>query len=264
MDVYFPPGRGPFPGVLVIHGGGWVLGHVGGFGPEAQYLARQGFVAFDVGYRLAPGFTYPSQVQDVRAAVRFIRAHASKYSVLPEELGALGGSAGGQLAAMLGVLGHGSRDRGSRVNAVVTWSGPMDFIEPGAQSFTRRSYVAEYLGCTLQQCPKRYRDASPISHVDSTDAPMMIVNSSKELVPFAPALSMFEALQRAGVPSKLVELTGSMHSISYENVDLVSLGGEPVIQASAVWLKEYIGAQPTPTPLGTLKPATPLFSARAW
>jgi acetyl esterase/lipase len=255
MDVYIPRGDGPFPGVVVIHGGGWTSGNARDVAEESTLLTEEGFVAFAVDYRKAPTFTFPAQVEDMEAAVRFIREHAEEFNVDPAQLGALGGSAGGQLAAMLGVVGEGPGDEGSRVNVVVSWSGPMDFTErPQARIAPRqdrplgRGPVRRYLGCAPLICPQLYVDASPVSHVDPTDAPIFLANGTAESVALSQPQSMLEAMKEADVPAQLVEIPGQFHSVAYEFKKPPSLDGKTVFEASVDWLHQYVDRSQEVTP----------------
>jgi acetyl esterase/lipase len=269
MDVYVPNGEGPFPGVVVVHGGGWTAGTVRDFAEESRLLANEGFVAFSVDYRKAPQFTFPAQLEDMEAAVRFIREHAGEFKVDPAQLGSLGASAGGQLAAMLGVVGEGRRDEGSRVNVVVSWSGPMDFTEaPSGRAAPRqdrsvgRGPVRRYLGCAPLICPELYVEASPVSHVDPTDAPTFMANGTAESVALSQPRSMLEALEDAEVPVELVEVPGKFHSVAYEFKKPPGLDGKTVFQASVDWLRQYIdlaqAESPSPSPFPTPIPEEPL------
>jgi acetyl esterase/lipase len=247
MDVYMPNGDGPFPGVVVIHGGGWTGGNTRDFAEESRLLTQEGFVAFAVDYRKAPRFTFPAQLDDMEAVVRFIREHAEEYKVNPAHLGALGGSAGGQLAALLGVVGHGRRDQDSRVNVVVSWSGPMDFTAPPPDRAAPRQDrpvgrgpVFRYLGCAPLVCPDLYLEASPVTHVDPSDAPTFLANGTAESVALSQPKSMLDALDEAEVPADLVEIPGKFHSVAYEFKKPPSLDGETVFQASVAWLHQYI------------------------
>lgn len=116
--------------LLVVHGGGWTGGDRGKFDDVADELARSGFVAVNADYTLAtktePG--YPRQPEELRAAVTWIRKHAGDYGVDPQRVGALGGSAGAHLVALLGTDGNGSCTAGERVAAVVAWSAPLDLV----------------------------------------------------------------------------------------------------------------------------------------
>jgi acetyl esterase/lipase len=213
LDAYVPAGEGPFPGVILIHGGGWKEGSRQDENKVAGFLAADGFVAFAVDYRLINVATYPGALHDVEDAVRFIRQHAKDFSLDPSKLGAMGFSAGGELAGLLGTLGHGSTSTGSRVAAVATFSGPLDLealLE--GNSPDALPLVIGYLGCEPSPaCDAIAREASPIDHVDATDAPMYLVNSTAETMPLPQATSMKKALDRAGVTADLTIIPGSQH-----------------------------------------------------
>jgi acetyl esterase len=171
-----------------------------------------------VNYRLAPAHPYPAAVDDVEAAVEWVRKHAKEYGVDAKRIGALGGSAGGHLVGVLATDGKGSLKTGHRVAAVVSWSGPMDFVSlaPAAATSAGRSF-STFLGCLPDACPDTYAAASPVTHVDKTDSPMLIVNSTMELVPQSQADAMKAALDKAGVANQAIILPGSAHSRAYSN-----------------------------------------------
>jgi acetyl esterase len=224
LDAFLPAraatGR---PAVLLIHGGGWQAGDKASLDPEAERLAALGYDAFSINYRLAPAHPYPAAVDDVQAAVRWLRAptQAQRFGLDPHRIGALGSSAGAHLAGMLATLGRGPLDRGARVLAAVSWSGPMDFVDFPAVGLTAQQQAAlqngigNFLGCLPSACPTTAKAASPITQVDATDAPMLLVNSDAELVPVDQAQRMAVALQAAGVREQLVVLHGHLHAAAY-------------------------------------------------
>ena len=224
LDAFLPArvasGR---PAVLLIHGGGWRAGDKASLGPEAQRLAALGYDAFSVNYRLAPGHPYPAAVDDVQAALRWLRdpTQVRRFGIDPQRIGAVGSSAGGHLAGMLATLGAGARDGGARIRAAVSWSGPMDFVDSPAAALTPAQQAAvsnaigTFLGCLPTACTTTAAAASPITHVDRTDAPMLLVNSDAELVPLDQAQRMSAALQRSGVTEQLVVLHGHLHAAAY-------------------------------------------------
>src|SRR2546430_7856729 len=176
LDVYQPAKKGKNrPAVVVVHGGGWSQGDKALFAQQSNQLAQRGFVAFSINYRLAPAHPYPAAVQDVEAAVAWVRKHAEAYGVDRNRVGALGGSAGGHLVGMLGTDGEGSLKTGHRVAAVVSWSGPMDFVSlaPAAASNAGRS-IRTFLGCLPDACPDTYAAASPVTPAHKDDSPMLI------------------------------------------------------------------------------------------
>jgi acetyl esterase len=219
LDVYQPAQKGKNrPAVVVVHGGGWSAGDKSLFAQQNNQLAQRGFVAFSVNYRLAPAHPYPAAVEDVEAAVAWVRKHAKQYGVDPKRIGALGGSAGGHLVGMVATDGEGSLRSGHRVAAVVSWSGPMDLsaLAPAAGT-NAGSTIRTFLGCLPDACPDTYAAASPVTHVDKTDSPMLIVNSANELVPKSQADTMTAALDKAGVANQEIILPGTAHSRAYSN-----------------------------------------------
>ena len=219
LDVYQPAKKGKNrPAVVVVHGGGWTAGDKQLFAQQSNQLAQRGFAAFSVNYRLAPAHPYPAAVEDVEAAVAWVRKHAKDYGVDPKRLGALGGSAGAHLVGMLATDGRGSLETGHRVAAVVSWSGPMDFVSLAPAADTNAgSSMRTFLGCLPDACPDTYAGASPVTHVDKTDSPMLIVNSTNELVPKTQADAMKAVLDKAGVANQEVILPGTAHSRAYSN-----------------------------------------------
>lgn len=219
LDVYRPAKTGKDrPAVVIIHGGGWRMGDKALFAQQGNQLAERGFVAFSVNYRLAPAHPYPAAVDDVEAAVEWVRKHAKDYGVDRERVGALGGSAGAHLTGLLATVGKGSLEKGHRIAAAVSWSGPMDFVSlvPAATAAPDGS-IPTFLGCAPDACPDTYAEASPITHVDKTDAPTLLVNSTMELVPQSQADAMNAALDGAGVANQAIILPGRAHSRAYSN-----------------------------------------------
>jgi acetyl esterase/lipase len=213
LDVYQPAGLTARPrlAIVLIHGGGWTSFDKSTMRGMAQLLARSGFVAFSVDYRLLRGTEnrWPAQLDDVQRAVRWIRASAAKYDVNPERIGAFGHSAGGQLAALLGT--EDTRDNSdtalarysSRVQAVVDVSGPTDFTsehDPDGDAF-----LANLFGVDYSKNPAIWRDASPVSHISKTSAPFLIVHGTRDdQVPIAQSQELLDRLKQAGVPAGLV------------------------------------------------------------
>lgn len=219
LDVYQPAKKGKDrPAVVIIHGGAWRVGDKAWFATQGNQLAERGFVAFSINYRLAPAHTYPAAVDDVEAAVEWVRKHAKAYGVDRKRIGALGGSAGAHLTGLLATVGEGSLSKGHRIAAAVSWSGPMDFVAlaPVASTGAGGS-IGTFVGCPPAACPDTYAQASPITHVDKTDSPMLIVNSTTELVPQTQADAMKAALDEAGVANEEIILPGTAHSRAYAN-----------------------------------------------
>lgn len=215
LDVYQPGadhGTAARSAVLLIHGGGWMAFDKSTMRRMGAFLARNGFVAFAIDYRLFHGTEnrWPAQLDDVQRAVRWVRAHASKYNVNPDRIGAFGHSAGGQLAALLGM--ENTRDNSdpalakysSRVQAVVDVSAPSDLTvqdDPEGEMF-----LTSFLGAEYSKHPEIWRDASPVFHVDKHNAPFLIVHGTKDDdVPIAQAQELYDKLHAAHVPVRLVK-----------------------------------------------------------
>jgi acetyl esterase/lipase len=215
LDVYEPaePSAHPRPATLLIHGGGWTSFDKSTMRNMGKFLARSGFVAFSVDYRLLQGTDnrWPAQLDDVQRAVRWVRANAAKYGVDPDHIGAFGHSAGAQLAALLGM--EGTRDNSdaalakysSRVQAVVDVSGPTDFTTN--RDADDEAFLANFFGADLATHPEVWRDASPVFHIAKTDAPFLIIHGTQDQdVPIAQAQELYEKLKAAGVPVQFVKL----------------------------------------------------------
>jgi acetyl esterase/lipase len=240
LDAYIPAGDGVRPGVMVIYGGGWILGSKEQSAPLARALAEQGFVAFAMNYRLAPFHPFPAAVDDVQASVVWVRDHAFDFGLDPGRIGAVGGSAGGHLAAMLATLGEGPHDRGSRVAAAVSWAGPMD-LHPDEFGPESQIYLDAFLDCIGRPCDEAtIVAASPISHVDPSDSPLLLANGTLDiLVPPDQAVRMAAALERAGVGHELAIIPDAGHD---ERVVV------PVEQPSFRFLRRELGDVEPGTP----------------
>lgn len=254
LDVY-APGGGLHPAVLLVHGGRWERGDKADWAGEAETLAGDGFVAFVPNYRLdcdpadppsdvdpeLCGNLAPDPVRDLSAAMLWVRANGGRYGASTAAVGALGGSAGGNLVMMLGTIGRPGQDR---PDAVVSWSGNTELWRydlarnpPNAEAIAER-----YLGCPYTgagACPARWTAASPIAHVTAGDAPTYLANSTAELVPIQYARHMAAALADAGVGHVLREIPGSLHERAYEDVEVSP--GVTVFQDSMLFLHDHLG-----------------------
>lgn len=214
LDAYVPPaGEERRPAVVMIHGGGWRVGDKASWRPEAERLAARGWVAFSVNYRLDEPAVFPAEIDDVQAAVRWVRAHAEEYRVDPARIAAIGESAGGHLAAMLATLGTGPLDRDARVRVGAAWSPPVDLTALAGDRGA--GWVGPLLGCNQQTCPDLLAQSSPVTHVDGTDAPLYLVNSTAELVPLSQSQAMAERLKAAGVDHRLDIYPGNRHALDF-------------------------------------------------
>ncbi len=221
MDIAMPVGvEGPVPGVLVIHGGGWMAGKRQDMTPLAKQLAQRGYVAATISYRLAPKHRYPAQIEDAKAAARYLRAHAKELKILPDRLGAVGGSAGAHLAMMLGVMdaedgieGNGEyMEHPSKVQAVVSFVGPT-YLPRDSYNPAQTMILRAWLGDDPLKKQDVLKEASPLTYVNAGDAPLLcFFGSADPLVSYDQAFGISDALAKAGVPGRVELLLGAGHS----------------------------------------------------
>lgn len=214
LDVYRPSNPGPQarPAIILVHGGAWSGLDKSTLKDMASFLAREGFVAFSVNYRLYDGQKnrWPTQLDDAQRAVRWVRANAAKYGVDPNEIGAFGHSAGAQIVALLGM--DETRDNSdtalakysSRVQAVVDVSGPSDFTSLWYRDNV--GWFTAFFGADSSQ-HEVWRDASPALSAAKGDAPFLVMHGTKdETVEIAQAQELVDTLQSKGVPVSFVKV----------------------------------------------------------
>ncbi|MCW2601772.1 MAG: alpha/beta hydrolase [Frankiales bacterium] len=214
------------PAIVAVHGGSWTYGDKAdrAWRGICQWLASEGFVAASVGYRLSPAAVYPAAIDDVASAVRWLRdpAQDARYRIDPKRIGALGGSAGGNLVSLLAARGSGPLDVGTRVAAVAELSAPVDLTETGVEHATFRKFILSYLGCAgWKDCPQA-QDASATSHIDATDPPFFIAHSTREFIPIEQARELVQDLDAAHVSNTFIEVPGHRHAVDMLDSDLRS------------------------------------------
>lgn len=209
-DVYRPHSGGPFPAVLLIHGGGWRNGDREQVEGLAERLAERGYVVVNTTYRLAPRHTFPAQLHDVQQALRWMRsAEGAAQGVDPERIGAFGYSAGGHLAALAGHAANDPRmgDPRTRLRAIVAGGTPTDLTK-----FPAGELVPAFIGGPRAEKLEAYRAASPVTYVDPRDPPVFIYHAKQDrLVPLDHATDYKALLDRAGVPNELFLIRGHGH-----------------------------------------------------
>jgi acetyl esterase/lipase len=207
------------PAVMVIHGGAWRAGNKHDVRVISSEFARRGYLAIAPQYRFCPKDTFPAQVHDVKAAVRWVKSNAKKYKIDPERLGAIGFSAGGHLALLLGMTGPSDGLEGevpagapnSRVKAVVNYFGPTDLAAKDIPAVSQ-PLVKDFLGGTPQDKADLAAKASPLTFVSKDDAPVLTFQGTQDpLVPFTQAIKLAEAMNKAGVPGRVELLIGAQH-----------------------------------------------------
>jgi len=223
LDVYVPDGDGPFPTLVWVHGGGWQNGNKSSARPALEFL-DEGYAVASLNYRLSDVATFPAQIQDCKAGLRFLRAHAAEYKLDPERFCAMGSSAGGHLVALLGTSGGVESfdvgdhlDQSSNVQAVVDYYGPTDLVAfvqtPGYLGHARpNSPESKLLGFVPTERPEEAAKANSITYVDADDPPFLILHGTKDpTVPPDQSRLLHEALDQAGVENTLHFLEGAKH-----------------------------------------------------
>lgn len=220
LDLAMPQGEGPFPAILCLHGGGWIGGERQKMRGTIEDLARKGYVAISPDYRLAPRDRFPAQIEDCKAAVRWLRANAEKYHVNPERIGVFGFSAGAHLACLLGVTGKddglegdgGNAEQSSAVQAVVSFFGPTDFTQPVWSKEVREQHLVPFLGGTAEEKADVYRRASPLTYAGKNAPPFLFVHGTADaIVPIQQSEAMAEKLRQADVAARLITVYGEGH-----------------------------------------------------
>jgi acetyl esterase/lipase len=227
LDLAMPgTGDGPFPVVVFLHGGGWRAGDRQEMNHFIEGVAGLGYVGVTVDYRLVPAARFPAQIEDCKAAVRWLRANAAKYRINPERIGVVGFSAGGHLASMLGVTGKkdglegtgGNPDQSSRVQAVVNFFGPTDFSTRDWPNDLEKEVIEPFLGGSFADHADEYRRASPITYVTINAPPFLFFHGSEDkLVPVDQSIRLGERLKQLGVPAEVVVLEGEGHGFTDAN-----------------------------------------------
>jgi acetyl esterase/lipase len=235
LDLYLPEAaEKPLPLIIWVHGGGWAAGSKDQVGARSQML--RGYAVASVGYRLSGEAIFPAQIQDVKAAVRWLRAHAKEYNLDANHLGAWGSSAGGHLVALLGTSGDvkefdvgDNLDQSSRVQAVCDYFGPTDLLQMDAHALagatlkhdSPQSPESKLIGGPIQENKGKAGRVNPIAYITADDPPFLIVHGDQDpLVPHHQSELLFEALKQANLPVRLHTMEGGGHGSGFGGREL--------------------------------------------
>lgn len=208
LDLYRPEGTGPFPAVVTVHGGGWDARDRSDMERVANKLARRGYLVANIQYRLAPEHLYPAAVDDVRDAVRWLRANARELRVDPQRIAGWGYSAGAHLVALAATR---TDDPNAALQAVVAGGLPARFSHyPASPIITR------FIGRGFEDARAAWIEASPADQAGPGTAPMFLYHGTWDrLVLIDDALAMKAALDQAGVPAELYRVHGAGHLATF-------------------------------------------------
>jgi acetyl esterase/lipase len=248
LDIYLPArGTKPYPVIVWFHGGGFLIGDKReGIAPHAEPMLAGGYAVVSINYRFSSEAIFPAQIYDAKAAIRWIGANAEKYNFNPGKIVATGSSAGGYLAALLGTSAHvkeledlsmGNPEQSSRVNAVVDWFGPIDFLQLNvqhaqlgqkAQHNDEDSFESKLIGGQPAKFPEKCRAANPMSYIRADNPPFYIQHGLiDDMVPYLQSVNLAEALKAVigqdKVRLELIENAGHMDPIHHspENIKKV-------------------------------------------
>lgn len=236
LDLFLPRGKSdkPRPLVVYIHGGGWRAGSKeGGFGRLRPFLEETEFAGAAINYRLTNEASWPAQIHDCKAAIRWLKAHAGEYGYDADRIAVWGTSAGGHLVGMLGVSGDvpglegklGKHlDQESGVTCVVNYFGPsnlltMDDFPTSIKHSAADSPEGKLVGGALLEKKKITVNASPVTHVSAGDAPMLLAHGTRDkLVPYQQSVEFSERLRKEGVEFVFITMDGAGHGFRSEEL----------------------------------------------
>ena len=218
LDASVPEGAGPWPVVILVHGGGWTAGDKSG-GPKKGYMApmhepltKAGFAWFSINYRLAPKYHHPAQLEDLQTAIRWVKAHAAQYHLDLSRIALAGESAGSQMVALAAM----QADDSTRVAAVIPFYLPADLLEDPIKTGTLNPSRSALIGRAAFDDEARtlLRAASPMYFVKPGLPPFLLVHgTADQSVPYHQSVDMQAKLRAAGVPCELITIPGGVHGM---------------------------------------------------
>jgi acetyl esterase/lipase len=220
LDLYLPEKKAesPLPVIVWIHGGAWREGDK--WPCLADRFPTRGYAVASINYRLSQDAPFPAAIEDCKAAIRWLRAHAKDYNLDPERIGVWGASAGGHLAALLGTSGDvkelegtgGHLDQSSRVQAVVDWYGPTDFLQMGGRHDGPNSPESQLVGGPVQERKEAVARANPLTYLGKDAPPFLIMHGdADDTVPLGQSELLAAALKKVGARVIFKKIKGAAH-----------------------------------------------------
>jgi alpha-L-fucosidase 2 len=236
LDAGIPDGAGPFPAVIIVHGGGWTSGNKQrDVNTLFEPLAAAHFTWFSINYRLAPSNPWPDCFEDTRTAIRWIKLHAAEFKADPNRIGLIGYSAGGQLVCQAAALAGDD----TRVQAVVGLAAPTDLFADTHHRGGLSKSMKDLLGRTNvdDAVDAALWEISPINHVAPGLPPFLLIHgTSDQSVPYEQSLNFQAKLKASGVRCDLITLTNAPHNIrNWETVN------PAYKQEMVAWLQRTLG-----------------------
>ena len=271
LDLFLPEKPdAPLPLIIWIHGGGWQAGSKDNC-PVLRFTER-GYAVASIGYRLSGHAVFPAQIEDCKAAIRWLRAHAAENNLDPKKFGVWGSSAGGHLVALVGTSGDvkqfdvgANPDQSSRVQAVCDYFGPTDITQMDAHALagapfkhdSKDSPESKLIGGAVQENKEKAARVNPITYVSSDDPPFLIVHGDKDpLVPHHQSEILFDALKKSGVSAHFHTIHGAGHGGP-------GFAGKNIDDMVAAFFDERLKSESSKTEvLATESTADPALTAR--
>jgi len=236
MDLFYPSSGGPWPVLLYVHGGGWTEGDKAGVWTDP---VNAGYLVVSINYRMAPDNLFPAMIQDVKCAIRYLKAHAKTYNLDPQRIALIGHSAGAHLVALAGLADERAGwdvgpylEQSSRVRAVIPISGPYDLdamFSPDVEMLIQNAFE-----------PDQRSIASPVKYADPDDPPFFIIHGDEDsIVPVEQATLLTEVLHSEGVPVELVVVKNAGHGLE-PITGKISPSGPQIFQQAVIFLNQSL------------------------
>ncbi len=248
MDFYYPDEGSlttdePYPVMVYVHGGGWTTGDKNSLNIYIDALTAQGIAVAAVNYSLAPASVFPQNIEDLKCAVRSLRAHADEYHIDPDRIGGYGGSAGGHLVSLLGLTSDQEQwevgdylDYSSQLSVVIDLYGPQNLTEEFAGN-TKESLKKAFGDSSFDQAA----DQSPVTYVDSQDPPFLIIHGEDDaLVPIEQSEELYQDLLNAGVDATFIPVKGAGHTFA---ATIKGVPPQPTMQEIAKLMSDWVVAK---------------------
>jgi acetyl esterase/lipase len=240
LDAAVPEGAGPFPMVIIVHGGGWSSGDKEkDITPLFAPLSRAHFTWFSINYRLAPKDQWPACFDDVQTAIRWVKAHAAEYKGDPKRVVLIGYSAGGHLICQAVVT---AKDD-TRVQAAIGLAPPTDLVADTQRRGGISPSLSKLLGCPIGP-PNAATEAilqelSPLDKVKAGLPPFLLIHGTEDKsVPYSQSVNFQARLKAAGVPCELITIQGAPHNIgNWEKLD------PHYVDKMVAWIQETLGVR---------------------
>jgi acetyl esterase/lipase len=272
LDLFVPEqAEGPLPLVIWIHGGGWRNGSKEGCPPLRGGYLERGYAVASLNYRLSGHAIFPAQIEDCKAAIRWLRANAKEFNLDPQRFGVWGSSAGGHLVALVGTSGDvkafdvgANLDQSSRVQAVCDYFGPTDLLQmdahapPGARlkHDEPQSPESRLIGGAIQENKDKAARANPIAYISKSAPPFLIVHGNEDAsVPPHQSQLLYDALKQVGVSVHFHTIKGAGHGQGFGGPEI-----EPMVSS---FFERVLKAKTMPSNLGEAKTSESVASAMA-